>query len=246
MVSNVAVNDRVFVPRTLLGLDPQGPSPFHRTVVRHKHQRSVRVELPNGSMSARIGTSRIFRNLGLLIIRVGDYEEQTLLDPLTKSVLQFCRILLPDDHVLATEVRTIEELRFLWNKHHRVVQQVILIGHGSPRSMRFGSDDIDANEFIETLAAANPAPKEFISLCCKTGQAPFAKPISEAALCVDFLAPYHSVHGCIASQFCQNYMTLRLLDGMTTGSAFNKTRKNLIGAASFRRWHNGKLKSGPK
>jgi hypothetical protein len=248
MATNIQINDQVFVPRKLLGLDPNDVSPFWRTTVREKKEnaRSVRVDLPNGARSEWVATSKISRQLGILILRIGDYEEWKLIDPLFKSVLHFCNILLTGDYVRPFEVRTIRELIRFWRDHHAGYDQVVFVGHGSESSVMFGDRDLSARRLVQILAGANPQPKEFISLCCQTGQQPFAKPFSQSDICTAFLGPFHSVHGCIASQFCQNYLTNRLLDNQSIGVAFNNARRNLLGTASFRLWQGGILKAGQR
>lgn len=246
MPSNLQPGDRVFVPRSLLGMDQNAPSAFCEATVENRQNRSVRVRLANGDVSDWIGASRISKNVGVLIFRIGDFHESMLLDPLFKSILQFSRLLLPDDHVRAIEVRTLEEFRYFWLQEHDAYQQVVLIGHGSPKSIRFGANDVDAETLIDAFRVPDVKPKELISLCCETGQAPFGKAMSAESFCEDFMAPYHNVHGCVAAQFCQDYLTRRFLDGHTTGTAFKKARENLVGTVIFRRWHNGRLHSGPK
>jgi hypothetical protein len=246
MPKSILVGDRVFVPKTLLGLDVNDISPFHETVVRERRKRSVRVDVPGGGLSDWVGTRQIAINPGVLIIRIGDYQERQLLDPLLKSVLHFLRILLPEDHVRAEEIRTLEELEYLWRTNHGGYQQIILIGHGSPSSVLFGERRVSAAEMSETLASVGASPKEIISLCCETGKAGFGKQLSSSPACDHFIAPFHSIHGCVASQFCQNYMAARILDGHSVGTAFESAKRKLLGAATFRLWRAGKLKSGPK
>jgi len=245
MPRQIQLNDQVYVPRSLLDLDVNDISPFWRTTVRERNERSVRVDLPGGARSEWVATSKVSIQLGVLIIRIGDYEEWKLIDPLYQSVLHFCKILLTGDQVRAFEVRTIRELLRLWKTYHAGYQQVILIGHGSERSIMIGDRDVSPSRLASIFSHPQPEPKEFLSLCCQTGQAAFGKAFSRSDCCTAFLAPFHSIHGCIASQFCQNYLANRLLDSQTIGVAFNHTRKNLIGAASFRLWPKGNLKAGP-
>jgi hypothetical protein len=87
-------------------------------------------------------------------------------------------------------------------------------------------------------------PKSFISLCCKTGYADFGKTFSGFSVCKSFAAPFNSVHGATASQFCQTMLTWSLLEGRTTTVAFKKARESVPGAVSFRLWKNGVLTAG--
>ena len=172
MPTALQIGDQVYVPRNLLGENPSDAvSPFHRTIVRAHQNRSIQVDMPRGGLSRWIASAKVHLNLGILIIRIGDYNEQGLIDPLYKSVLHFCRILLLGELVRAIEVRTRQELRHLWNAEHRGCQQVVLIGHGSATALQFGETDVGAESLRRIFERPNPAPKEFISLCCQTGEA---------------------------------------------------------------------------
>ena len=243
MSIKIKIGSEVFVPRSQLGLDPNDVSPFYQTTVREKEDRSVRVDVPGGSLSDWVATSRLSLRMGILIIRIGDFEESQLIDPLFKSVLHFCRMLLPGDYVRAIEIRTIRELVRFWKDYHHGYRHVIFIGHGSSQNIFFGNRGVSASRLVQILGTTNPEPKEFISLCCKTGLKDFGKTFSGADFCDALLAPFHSIHGCIASQFCQSYLSFRLLDHKSIGIAFNKARENVIGAASFRLWQAGGFKA---
>ena len=242
--TNIQVGQKVFVPLTLLGLQPSGPSPFEKLEVADRRDRSVKVRLRDESLSDWIGTSRITLRLGLLIVRIGDFDEATMLDPLAKSILQFSRILLPEDHVRLIQVRTLGELEHFWRQLHSVHEQVVLIGHGSPTSVRFGDGNISYQDVITVLRQPTPRAKEFISLCCQTGVAPIGKAFSAESFCAEFFAPMGKLHGCGASQFCQSYLFSRLIDGKTPATAFKIARGHLAGTATFRRWKNGSLQKG--
>lgn len=236
--------DSVYVQKKELGLDPNEASPFQRTEIVRRHRRSATLRLPDGMESGWIATSKLRKNIGVLIIRIGDYEETTLLDPLFKSVLNFCRILLPDDQVLAIEIRTLTELEFFWNRHHHNYEQIVLIAHGSSEGLVFGEREIQTKYILKILRQPNPGPKEFISLCCQTGKQKFAKSFSKERFCSGFIAPFHSVHGCISSMFCQHYLVNRMLKNLSVGIAAKQAREKLLGAASFRLWTDGKKKLG--
>lgn len=238
------VNDTVYVPRSLLGLDENDVSPFYRTVIRERVQRSVRVDLPNGNLSELIATSRISDNFGILIIRVGDFNEEGLIDPLAKSILNYARMLLPGDSVKLVELRTQAEFSVLWAKYHGMCKQVILIGHGSNRGFYFGNDEVLAADFVNLLEAPGPTQKEYISLACQTGYAAFGQTVSQSAVVSRFIAPFHSVHGCVASLFASTYLHERILASCSPKIAFNHARSDLLGAASFRLWTNGNLTAG--
>lgn len=244
MPNNIAVNDQVYVPKTAIGLDPNDISPFYRTVVRERSKRSVRVDMPDGTLSPLVGTSLISAKIGVFIIRVGDFNEEGLIDPLNKSLLHFARILLPGDLVRSVEVRTLNELHEFWLTNHSLYEQIVLVGHGAADSILFGRTRTTPDAVSNALTVPNGKPKEVISVCCQTGRAEFAKAFSSAGCCSDFIAPYDSIHGCLASLFVQNYLSSRLLHGHTIGTAFSRSRKGLLGAAGFRWWRKGLLKEG--
>ncbi len=236
--------DDVYVTRSVLKLDENAPLPFVKTVVREHHDRSVKVQMPDGSLSKDIATSKVARNFGILIIRIGDFNEDGLLDPLAKSVLHYCRMVVPGDFVKLLELRTEDELIALWSMYHSMCQQVVIVGHGSKRGYLFGKTQISASRLVEMLSIPKPGKKEFISLGCQTGYGDFGRPFSSSKVVSHLLAPYHSVHGCVASLFTQTFIHERLLTSVTTKIAFNRARKNLKSAASFRLWKNGDFAAG--
>jgi hypothetical protein len=246
MATNLAVGEHVYVPRTRMGLDSNAPSAFVSTTVRAVEGRSVRVDLPNGQgWSAPIATSAVHRNIGVLIFRIGDFAtELSLLDPLAKSVLQYFRLLLPDDMVGFCEIRSPQEFQKFWTAHHGGYSHVILIGHGRRDGLKFAVGDwIDAEMFGDALTAPDPVPvpKTFISLCCSTGYAAFGQRFSNYDVCDSLIAPFHSIHGAIASQFCQTFFAYHLLQGETTRVAFKHARKAIPGGTIFRLWQGGEM-----
>lgn len=239
------IGDQVYVRRSLLGLDEDGISPFYRTKVRERQNRSVQVDKPDGSLSDQIATSKVATNFGVLIIRIGDFNEEGLLDPLAKSVLHYCRMLLPGDSVRLIELRTVTELASLWGKYHGMCQQVVIIGHGDAEGFLFGNDNIGADRLGKIFDDPSPFPKEFISLGCQTGKAGFGKTFSAARCASHLIAPFHSVHGCVASLFAQTYLNERLLASCSPKVAFKHARDDLLGAATFRLWQDANLAAGP-
>jgi len=240
------IGDQVYVRRSLLDLEDDDISPFYRTTIRVRQDRSVQVDKPDGNLSGRIATSKVATNFGVLIIRIGDFNEDGLLDPLAKSVLHYCRMLLPGDSVRLIELRTEAELITLWQMLHGMCEQVVLVGHGDAGGFLFGNENVAPAQLAEIFSAPNPTPKEFISLGCQTGKAEFGKVFSAAPCASEFIAPFHSVHGCIASLFTQTYLSERLLGSYSAKVAFRHARDDLLGAVSFRLWRNGNLEAGPK
>ncbi|MBD8685019.1 hypothetical protein [Pseudomonas sp. CFBP 13719] len=218
-----------------------------RTKVVEAGHGKVKIQMRDGSISDWIGSSLCHRNIGVLIVTLGDLAtEDTLLDPLAKSVLQFCRLLVPDDQVRAYKIRSVNELKAIWGKDHANYSHVIFVGHGSKRGLNFAIDGWATPEVLnEAFRKRGAAPKVFISLCCQTGFQAVGGVLSKMPICSQFIAPFHSVHGAIASQFAQTFLAFHLLQGETTGVAFNHARESTPGSTSFRLWRNGRLKAGP-
>ncbi len=246
MVQNLQVGETVYVPRARLGLDANSPNAFHRTTVREVVNRSVRVDMPDGNWSDAVASSVVHRNVGLLICRIGDFQtELALLDPLAKSLLQYFRLLVPDDMVQLCEVRALQEMSQYWGQVHAAYSHVILIGHGRADGVLFGVGGwADAEKLVALLSEPNPTPKTIVSLCCQTGYADFSKSFSEADVCHALVSPFHSVHGAIASQFCQSFFAHHLLVGETPRIAFRHAREATPGSTRFRIWENGRVTGG--
>jgi hypothetical protein len=242
----IEIGDTVYVPRTAVDLDPNEISPFLQSVVRDRQNRSVQVDLPDGTLSDFIATSKVTKNFGVLIVRIGDFAEEALLDPLAKVVLNYLRMLLPDDSVRLVELRTTDEFATLWGKYHAMCEQIIIIGHGSTNGIYFGDSEILADDFVDLLEAPNPGAKELISLACKTGYSSFGQKVSRSAKVSHMIGPFHSVHGCVGSLFASTYLHERLLASRSPKVAFKHARNELVGATSFRLWTNGNLTAGPK
>jgi hypothetical protein len=241
MAEGLKVDDRVYVPCARLGLPSDGASAFYWTKVKQVIGRSVIVDLPGGK-TRKVASSAAHLSIGVAILRAGDFEtEATLLDPLAKSLLQYCRLLLPDDQVRLLEVRTRSELRHFWEKEHAAYSHLILVGHGRQDGIRFGYEWTGASDLVNDLQAQGVKPKVIVSLSCKNGYAKFGQVLSRASHCQSAIGALHSVHGAIASQFCQTFLAYHLLQGETTTVAFRHARKAVPGATSFRLWLRGKL-----
>lgn len=221
---------------------------LYRTVVQQVGDRKVRVRLRDGSSSDWIGSAMVHRDVGILILNIGDFEtEHTLLDPLAKSVGQFCRLLVGDDQIRSVRLRGIDELVKFWRKNQAAYSHVIWIGHGNGSGLRFAVDGWkDAQEISEVLRVHGAPKKTYISLSCQAGYKEFGGTMSRATICRYFLGPFQSVSGAVASQFCQTFLTSHFLDGRTAGVAFRHARSSVPGSASFRLWNSGRLKAGPK
>lgn len=240
MAKNLVVGDRIFVPASMLDADDM-PSAFVETVVQEAVDRSVRISFRNDDHW--IASSKCQRNISLLIICIGDLEtELTLLDPLTKSVTQFCRLLASDDYVRYYKIRSVAELKAIWERDHAAYSHVMLIAHGNGCGLKFAADGWQTVEQLGPILDIPEAmPKHFINLACQAGQAALGKPFSNLAVCDSFIGAFHSVHGAIASQFLQSFLIHHLIQGETTKVAFRHARNRVSGGTSFRLWRNGVL-----
>ena len=245
-MAKVKIGDTVYVPAFILAGAVTTDQSFYRTTVVAARDRSVTVNLPGGGVSSPIATSRIHKTLGIAIIAIGDFRtEETLLTPLSKSVLQFCRLLVDDSSVVLVRIRAIGELGEWWDKNHLAYSHIILIGHGSTEGIVFGVGGLRNAISFERRVAVHGGPKRvFLSLCCETGRKPFAKEFSSLSICSNLIAPFHSVHGAVASQFCQTFLTWHILQGKSVKVAFNKAAQSVPSSESFRLWRSGTLDSG--
>ena len=124
-------NQLVYVPSSLL---PDGDREIFAMVrkrVNSVSKRSIKVDLPGGVTSDSIGSSKAHAKLGIALISIGDFEtELSLISPLSKSILQFSRLLLPDDHIFSVTIRSLAELTSWWDRYHKAHTHIILVGHG--------------------------------------------------------------------------------------------------------------------
>lgn len=247
MPAKFDVDDHVLVPAARLAQPDQQPyALMPRTVLAQNH-RSVRVD--DGAGGTVDIASRLVHpdSLGFLVLRIGDLRtEGTLLDPLAKSVLQFLRLLIPDTDLRAIDLRTLAELDTHWGAYHATTSHVVLIGHGSSTCISFvGDGPVSGGDLAARLHGLAPQsqPKTFISLACLAGRAGFAKPFSESAICRDLIAPFQSVHGAAASQFCQTLLTDHLLAGVEIPYAYARSVAAVVGGGGFRRWRDGKMRT---
>lgn len=245
MARRLRVNETVYVPRSRLsGVDRTGVA-LYRTTVLKVEGRKVKVSLRDGETSDWIGSALVHRDIGILLLNIGDFEtEHALLDPLAKSIAQFCRLLVPDDQIRSIRVRCLDELKEFWRLNQAAYSHVIWIGHGSKTSLKFAIGGWQNADTLSSVLRVRGAPrKTYISLCCKTGYKGFGAVMSKASICGTFIGPFHSVEGAVASQFCQTFLTSHLLEGKTVKVAFRHARNAVPGSALFRLWMSGTLQS---
>jgi hypothetical protein len=139
VANNLNINDKVYVPSSRISELNNHPVALYKTTVVDSANCKVKVSLPKGGVTGWIGAGLVHRDVGVLIITIGDYETETgLLDPLAKSVLQFCRLLVPDDQVWAFKLRGINELKIFWSRDQAAYSHVVLIAHGRQDGIKFG------------------------------------------------------------------------------------------------------------
>ena len=247
MAKGLQNGERIFVPVEKLQAKLQSPSSFVEREVLDVVKRSVRVDVGSGNTEL-IASSLCHRNIGILLIVIGDLEtENILLDPLGKSILQFCRLLVSDEFIHMFKVRSLNEILQFWRTSHDVYSHIILVCHGNKATIKFANGGlVNVNEFMDVFNLPDATSKSFISLCCETGYKSFGGIASEVAVCERFIAPFQNLHGAIASQFVQTYLTYHLLEGITSKVAFKRAREGVPSSTSFRLWKGGQFIAGAK
>jgi len=238
------IGDTLYVPVRLLPNADQYPYALYTTVVQNLIGKKASVRLPGGLTSRLLAKSKLHITCGILVIRIGDFAtEVATLDPLAKSVLQFSRLLLEDSSVRLLEVRSLDELSEWWRINEAAYTQVVLIGHGAPDGMIFGVGG--KRSAADIAAALTPCahPKTIISLSCETGRAAFSRELSQSASFSRVIAPFHSVHAAVASQFVQTFLSNHLVLGRSAKVAWKDARRAVPGTDSFRNWRSGVMES---
>lgn len=245
------VGDTVFVPSRLLPKPDEQPFALMRRTVTGNANRSVRIDVQDDTVSDIEVSSKLVHSaeLGITVLRVGHFvTEETALDPLAKSLLQFSRLLVDDQVVRLVEVRTAAEIQAIWAKVGPLTSHVILIGHGRSDSFRLLDEPkpLPGSQFAALFEnVPKSKPKTWVSLSCLTGRTPFAKPFSSSEVCADFFAPYQSVHVAAASQFAQTFFVNHLLNAVGVIAAHRRAIDAVGSGVSFRHWRNGVRRSQP-
>jgi len=241
MPTKFRIEETCYVPTSLLPDENKYPVSIYRTTIKDIKNKSVKVQQKDGTISDWITTSKVSKNIGILIISIGDFStEETLLNPLAKSILQFSRLLLEDDSVMLVKVRSIGELSAWWKLNDAAYSHVVLIGHGSPTGIIFGyGGKKSPTDFEKCFSTGSQKKKVFISLCCETGRNLFASSFSQIPICSHLIAPYHSIHGSVASQFYQTIMCWHLIDARSIKIAYNKAQRSIPKKYIFRSWTDG-------
>lgn len=236
-----SVNDIAYVPASLLPKGDREVFAMVRRKVNSVTDRTIQVDLPDGTSSGPIASSKAHTKLGIALISIGDFDsEPGLISPLSKSALQFCRLLLADDHLVYVNIRSMKEFGIWWSKHHNAYTHIVLIGHGDFFAIYFGVDgDQMADDFHTAMLPAAADPKIFISLCCENGQAPFSQDFSRYPFCKSIIAPSESIHGAAASHYLQTLLSLHILQGESLKIAFRHSNTMMPGSDQFLMWKKG-------
>lgn len=246
MARKLQVNDEIYIPSSVLPESELYPYAIYRTrVIEVNDGRMIKVNLRGGEVSEWIASSKAHENVGIAIICIGDFStEDTLLNPLSKSILQYCRLLIDDSSISLIRIRAMAELAEWWRINNAAFSHIIFIGHGSANGIKFGIGGIrEAEIFKRRLPSRGTKKKVVISLCCDTGHEPFVKDFSKIGFCSYLIAPAAPLHGAIASQFCQSFLLWNLLHGKTTGVAFKGAIQSTPGDHEFKLWQQGKIKA---
>jgi len=214
---------------------------IQRKVLRTKKEgRSIFIDDGNGGeveISSRLAHKG---DLGFLLMRVGDFDsELTLLDPLSKSILQFLRLLVPEDLVRHLEVRTATEIERFMQSNGAAFTHVILVGHGKSNAMKLAFGEwLDVDDFSKMMSTKG-IERTIISLACHTGKVSFGKSISGHDGIKEYVAPKAEVHGASASLFVQQLLSIHLLEGREFETAARNASARVPGGG-FVHWRKGR------
>lgn len=243
MAGNIEIGDEVYVCRSRLPPVNDQTKAFYKTVVQDRRGRSVSVRLPDGGNSDFVATKFIHHRVGVAVIAFGDFQsESTLIDPLAKTVLQYCRLLFgDDDYVRFLKVRTETELELLCRTNQLTpFGHLAILGHGAKKGALCGAfGDIPVARLVEIFQLNRPTPWDFVFLCCYLGRNAFGGVFSQSAACNSMVAPFNAVHGAVSAQFIQTYLVKLLLEGETTAVAHRHASESTPSRSKFRLWRNG-------
>lgn len=239
------VGQNVYAPIYKYPAGSQAPYAIARGIVREVSQRSCEVDLPYGIGLQRIASSMLHVNVGVCIVRIGDFRsERAVMDPICKSVLNFLRLLLPDDQIMSVGIRTSAELEELFEIYASAYPLWIIVGHGTENGeLCFTKNQRTASRSLaRALSPHASSPRTFLFLSCHTGRPAFARAFSsEALLCNLLIGPTGPLHSAVASQFALTFLSYLYLEGRQTGIAFKKAVARTPTAARFRLWKKGEF-----
>lgn len=243
MANSPHLNDTVFISCVgIPELDEQDTALYFTKVVNEVVGK-VKVGLPKGAVSGWIHKTRVHKAVGMLLVEVGDFvSEAATLDPLAKSITQFCRLIVPDDYIRFIKVRSLAELKVYWDQNHGAYQYVILIAHGEKGVVCTALDGCKPpGDWCAVFEGTGVDPKNFLFSVCMAGHSAFASKFSNSPVCNYYIGPYQSVNSAISSQFIQSFFSFRFVGGQKEDTAFRNGRKATADGTSFRLWRAGKL-----
>jgi hypothetical protein len=237
------INDKVFVPVERVAAGTSCPFPVVTGIVDSIKGRSVTVNCPYGIGLQEIASSAVHSaSLSVCIIRVGDFQtEASLLDPITKSIRHFLRLLISDDQVSLNYVRSLEEFLDVFNRTSPSFTHYIIVGHGSSSGNLIFSlgEYCSAKKLADSMTTMTTNTHDFLWLCCHSGDAKFARPLSAAPFCRNHVGSYRALNGATASHFAQAFFIRHLLQGCSFRIAFKKALAGLPTTDHFRHWMAG-------
>lgn len=241
MPAGIKIDHYIYVPVERISSASQVPHALVKGKVIAIDKRTLTVDLPYGIGTVNVASSAVHVDVAVCLIRIGDFDtEATLLDPLAKSILQYLRLLIPDDQLKQFSVRTKEEFFQVYSRTAPSHSHFVIVGHGTEDSLLFAmKDKVKGEDLARQLELRCSDARTFINLCCETGKAGFSKKFSQSPICRVLISPLGSLHGAVASQFLQTLFGYHFLEGRTLKVAFNKAREQVPGGAAFRIWRNG-------
>jgi hypothetical protein len=250
---NLKKDQLVYVPAKSVKIDPlEYPSAMVSCKVSEvKRNNVVLYDIPTKKHDLETVKSGILRRkLGILILRVGDYNsEDSLLDPLFNAVCSISSLLLTSDSIFALKIRTFKELQYYWIKYNASISHIVIIGHGyKDQGLVFGNkpdsqclidynknsrnpknesdflEIVSADQVINTLQLNNGSNQgvDIISLSCFTGMRSFGKKIGGAPFCSFFAGARKAVNPMDAIYFYNEFVTEYFLNGAKVKDAFEK------------------------
>ena len=141
--------------------------------------------------------------------------------------------------VKLVKLRSLDELTYVL-KQYGGYSHILLVGHGSSGSLCAGDGGRLAASTVSDLIVQHcKSAPTFLSMCCHSGEAAFAKQVSASAECGAFIGPKGAIHSCSASHFVQSFLGFQILEGMRLKSAFDRAKDCTPGAACLRLWKGG-------
>lgn len=238
-MSKFKKGEEVWVSATKLSGAQEFALVKRRVLGTRNGSRSIVIDDRDGN-SVEVSSRLVHKgDLGFLLMRVGDLDsEATLLDPLSKSILQFLRLLVKEDLVRLLEVRTSHEIESYMKTYGAAYTHVILVGHGRSNALKLAFGEwLDVNDFVKMMSTGGKS-RVIISLACDTGKTTFGKTMSGDKNIREFVAPKAAVHGASASLFVQQLLSLHLLEGREFESATRNASTRVPGGG-FVHWRNG-------